>query len=83
MKRYLVETKHKRSECFFVMKNFADHGHIVHFEWGCENGVCTGWAFIEADSKGEALLSVPGIVRNSTKVIEVKKLSPDRFQSFI
>lgn len=81
MKRYLVETRHKREQCLNVMKNFAAYGHITHFDWGCENGVCTGWAIIEADSMGEALLSVPSLVRNSTRAVEVKKMSPEKIQS--
>ncbi len=80
MKRYLVESKHKREQCLNVMKNFSAYGHITHFEWGCEDGVCKGWVIIEADSKGEALLSVPSIVRNSTRVIEVKNFSPEKIQ---
>lgn len=81
MKRYLVESKHKREQCLNVMKNFAAYGHITHFEWGCEDGVCAGWAIIEADSKGEALLSVPSLVRNSTRAVEVKKMSPEKIPS--
>ncbi|HCY76740.1 MAG: hypothetical protein IH620_01815 [Ignavibacterium sp.] len=73
MKRYLVETTHKKEQCLTVMKNFALTGHIKIFNWGCKDGVCTGWAIIKADSKGEALLSVPAPERNTTRVIEVKK----------
>lgn len=80
MKRYLIETKHKKEHCLRVMKNFAVYGHITNFVWGCESGVCTGWAIIEADSKGEALLSVPALVRNTTRVIEVSKMTPEKIQ---
>lgn len=82
MNRYIVETKHKKEQCANVMKNFTAYGHITHFDWGCESGVCTGWAIIEADSKGEALLSVPALVRNTTRVVEIKKFSPEKIQSF-
>jgi len=75
MKRYLVETKHKKEQCISVMKNFIVNGNITQFDWGCEDGICTGWAIIEADSKGEALLSVPVTERNTTRVIEIKKLN--------
>lgn len=81
MKRFLIKTKHKREQCLNVMKNFAAYGHITHFDWGCENGVCIGWAIIEADSAGEALLSVPSLVRNTTRAIEVNKFSPEKIQA--
>lgn len=82
MQRYLVETKHKRSDCKNVMRHFAESGHLKQFDWGCESGCCVGWAIIEADSKGEALLSVPGLVRNSTRAIEVKNFPNEKIQSF-
>jgi hypothetical protein len=42
MKRYLVETRHKKEQCIRVMKNFIVNGNITQFDWGCEDGVCTG-----------------------------------------
>ncbi|MCI0449687.1 MAG: hypothetical protein L0Y79_07870 [Chlorobi bacterium] len=54
MNRYLVETSHSREDCLHVLDQFVVHGHITHFEWGCESGVCTGWAIIEAESEESA-----------------------------
>jgi hypothetical protein len=82
MSRYLIETTHDREDCLHVLDNFVTYGHITHFEWGCENGVCAGWAIIDADSEEEALLSVPSLVRNKTKVIKLSKFSPEKIQEF-
>lgn len=82
MNRYLIETKHEKQDCVNVMKNFIAYGHITHFEWGCENGVCAGWAIIEAENENEALLSVPSLVRNKTMVVKLSKFSPEKIQQF-
>mgnify|MGYP006969353332 CR=1 FL=1 len=59
MDRYMIESFHDRDDCLHVLDEFVVYGHITHFEWGCENGMCKGWAVVEADSSEEALLSVP------------------------
>lgn len=74
MKRYLVETRRKKKQCLTVIKNFTINGKIALFNWGCEDGVCAGWVIFEADSKGEALLTVPAYELNTTRVMEVKRL---------
>jgi hypothetical protein len=82
MNRFLVETRHAREDCLKVLDNFVAYGHITHFEWGCENGVCAGWAIIEAENENEALLSVPSLVRNKTKIVKLSQLSPEKIQQF-
>lgn len=82
MNRYLVETRHEKQDCANVMKNFIAYGHITNFEWGCEDNVCTGWAIIEAESKNEALLSVPSLVRGKTEVVKLSRFSPEKIQQF-
>jgi len=82
MNRYLVETSHNREECTHVLGHFAGYGFITHFEWGCPDGICTGWAIIEADSEKEAMLSVPPIARPKSRVIKLTKFTPEMIQSF-
>lgn len=71
MKRYLVKTRHKKEQCLTVIKNLTINGKITLFNWGCEDGVYSGWVIGEADSKGEALLTVPAYELNTTRVMEV------------
>jgi hypothetical protein len=82
MNRYIIETSHSPEDCLHVLDNFVAYGHITHFEWGCEGGVCAGWAIIEAESEEEALLSVPSLVRNKTKVVKLSKFTPEKIQEF-
>jgi len=82
MNRYLIESTHAKEDCLKVLENFAAYGHITHFDWGCENGVCAGWAIIEADNIEEALLSVPPLVRDKTRVVKLSKFSPETIQQF-
>lgn len=82
MNRYMVETSHNREDCLRILDEFVLHGHITHFEWGCESGVCTGWAIIEAESEEQALYAVPTFLRGKAKVVKLSKFTPEKIQEF-
>src|SRR5262249_24954495 len=63
MDRFLIETPHREQDCLNLIEMFNAQGYLTHFDWGCMNGVHTGWALIEADSEAEARLAVPPLVR--------------------
>ncbi|HEY3250916.1 MAG TPA: hypothetical protein VGK25_07335 [Ignavibacteria bacterium] len=65
-----------------MLDQFVAYGHITHFEWGCESGICTGWAIVEADNEEEALLSVPSLMRNKSRAVKLSKFTPELIQSF-
>jgi hypothetical protein len=82
MNRYLVETSHNREDCLHVLDQFVAYGHITHFEWGCESGICSGWAMVDAESEEQALYSVPSMLRERAKVIKLSKFTPEKIQEF-
>ena len=82
MNKYLVETTHNREDCLHILDQFVAYGHITHFEWGCESGVCSGWAFIDAESEEQALYSVPALLREKAKVVKLSKFTPEKIQEF-
>jgi hypothetical protein len=81
MNRYLVESSHLAKDCYHVIEMFVYHGHINNFDWGCEAGVHSGWAIVEADSESMALLSVPAILRPKSRAIKISKFTPEMMQS--
>lgn len=82
MNRYMVETSHNREDCLHVLDEFVIHGHITNFEWGCESGICTGWAIVEAESEEQALYSVPTLIRSKARVIKLSRFTPEKIQEF-
>jgi hypothetical protein len=82
MNRYMVETSHNREDCLHVLDEFVVHGHITHFDWGCESGICTGWAVVEAESEEHALYAVPSLLRPKARVIKLSKFTPEKIQEF-
>ena len=48
---------------------------ITSADWGCEDGVHTGWLIADLDSREEALQIVPPQYRADTRVILLRRWS--------
>lgn len=77
MERYLIETPHTAQECKLLVDQIYAMGYLYHFDWGCPEGVHSGWAIIEAENEADAKLAVPPIVRNKARIIKLTKFTRD------
>ena len=75
MERYLIETPHNAQDCKMLVQQVYAMGYLNHFDWGCMDGVHSGWAIIEAEDDAQARLAVPSIVRSKARVIKLCKFS--------
>jgi hypothetical protein len=73
MERFLIESPHTASECKMVVKLVQSMGYLNNFDWGCREGVHTGWAMIEAENAAQALGVVPALIRNQARAIKLSK----------
>ena len=73
MDRYLIATPHTEAECTAVINQVISAGFNTHVDWGCKDGEHTGWATIEAESREQAMLFVPPIMRPKAHVVKVVK----------
>ena len=76
MERYMVISNHTEKGCTDALKAIEAAGFITHFDWGCKDGVHTGWAIVEADNAKEALMVVPSGERSQARVVRVVKIGP-------
>ena len=81
MDRYLIVSPHVPEECLKAINEVLFMGHITHFDWGCKDSDHTGWAIVEADSRTEALLSVPPFIRHKARAVKLAKFSPEEVKA--
>jgi len=81
MSRYLVESTHTAEDCHHTVEQFIYYGHIMNFDWGCEDGVHKSWAIVESADESEALLSVPAGLRARAHATRLAKFTPDKIQA--
>jgi hypothetical protein len=77
MERYLIESPHDVKDCQFVIGQVYAMGYLHNFDWGCKDGVHSGWAIIEAENEADARLAVPSIVRMKARVVRLVKFDSD------
>ena len=80
MDRYLVISNHTAQDCRGALQEALAAGYITHFDWGCMDGVHTGWAIIEAENAKEAMLAVPTAQRHRASVVRLTKFSPAQIE---
>jgi len=77
MMKFIVVSNHTSQDCVRALKEVLAIGYLTHFQWGCKDGVHTGWAVLEADTKDEAILSVPTFLRPSAQVVQLTQFHPE------
>ena len=82
MKKYLVISDHSADDCNKALKEVLAIGYLTHFDWGCKDGIHTGWAVLEAEDKAEAMMSVPTFLREQAKVVQLTKFDPEKVAKF-
>jgi hypothetical protein len=77
MEKFIVISHHTGSDCVRALKEVLAIGYLTHFEWGCKDGAHTGWAILEAESKAQAMMSVPNFLRSQATVVQLTKFEPE------
>lgn len=78
MERYILISSHTSQDCKMAIKHFMHYnpGFLTHFEWGCMDNDHSAYAIVEAESHESALMAVPTILREKTRVIKLTSFDP-------
>ena len=80
MNRYLIETPHSEVDCYLTLNEVHAMGYLHNFNWGCEDGIHSGWAIIEAENKDQARMVVPSLSRDTARVIKLSKYNEEKLK---
>ena len=73
MDRYLIESPHDVEECDKIIHEVMMAGYLHQFEWGCKDGVHSGWAIVDAENREHARQIVPWMVRDKARIVKLVK----------
>jgi hypothetical protein len=73
MERYLIESSHTAEDCKKAVQEIGAAGYLHYFDWGCDVGVHTGWAIVEAVNEEHARQIVPWMFRDKSRIVKVVK----------
>jgi len=87
MPRFLIESSHTNEYegCVRTLDAVSKHGsHLMaHVEWGCEDGVHTGWLVVDLNDRGEALRLIPPQYRATSRVVQLRKWSRHEIEEMV
>ena len=78
MERFLIEVTHEAEEkacvrCLQVLFTTGSH-YLTNADFGCEDGVHTGWLIVEVETREEARSILPPVYRSEAKIVKLRKL---------
>ena len=75
MSRFLIELDHDPEgvACAHFVKLMLTSGShfLTHADWGCQDGVHSGWIIVEVDSKEDARAILPPPFRSQVKIVKL------------
>jgi len=87
MPRYLIELSHgdEYAACvkaLHAIEKFGSH-YVTNADWGCRDGVHSGWLIAELPSRKEALLMIPPEFRDEARVVQLNRFTKQEIASLI
>ncbi len=78
MDRYIVISAHTAEDCRMAVKHFREHhaSFLTHYLWGCYDNDHTAYAFVDAESHEEAMMTVPPLFRPKARAIKLTSFNP-------
>ncbi len=83
MAKFIIESPHTNQGCLDALSEILakDPTFLVKFNWGCNLGYHTGWAFIEAKSESDARKMMPISLRSQARIFKVDKFTPEQIRA--
>ncbi len=87
MPRYLIELTHEdeHAACVKALRAIELYGShfVTHADWGCKDGIHSGWLIAELVSRDEAMQIVPPDFRQEARIIELNRFTKEQIASLI
>jgi hypothetical protein len=84
MSKYLIESHHTPEECLKALDTVLEKKPelLDKFQWGCGVGKHTGWAVVDATSRGDAEGMVPSEIRGKATVTPVSQFTAEQIRAY-
>lgn len=87
MAMYLIEIPHseKTYECKQIVKLFVESGShlLANCHWGCRDGVHKAWFISDFNTKEEARMIIPPLLRRNALITELNKFSREDIAQWV
>jgi hypothetical protein len=82
MPRFLIEVPHEdeHAACIKALDALEKYGShfVTRADFGCEDGVHSGWLVVDLDNRAEALQIVPPQFRRDARVVQLSQYTREK-----
>lgn len=82
MAKYMIESPHTPEECLNALDEIQAKGLLEKSEFGCQAGVHTCWATVEAANDAAAREMVPASLRKKARVVKLNRFTAEQIKGF-
>jgi len=87
MKRYMIVLRHQDDyegcvQALRVIDHYGAH-LLTRADWGCHDGIHSGWIVVEVGSREEALRLVPPELRSEVEVVQLNRFTREEIASMV
>jgi hypothetical protein len=87
MPRFLIEVQHENDYkgCVRALETIMQHGsHLTHkAEFGCADGVHTGWLIVDVESREDAQMIIPPQHRGDARIVQLKRWTREQIENMV
>ena len=87
MPKFLIEVRHsdEHEGCVKALNAIIQHGsHLAtHADFGCEDGVHTGWLIVDVETREEANQMIPPQYQTDSRVIKLRRWNREEIENML
>jgi hypothetical protein len=87
MPRFLLEVEHESEAiaCARAVRALLASGShfLTHVDWGCKDGVHSGWVIVEVDDKAAARAIVPPALRSRARIVALNGFTMEQVDEIL
>lgn len=70
------------AKALHALEQFGSH-FVTHADWGCRDGVHTGWLIAEVGSRAEAAAIVPPELRQEALIVKLNRFTREEIAGYM
>ncbi len=87
MARFMIEIPHENeyAACVRALHALDTNGShfVTHADFGCGDGVHSGWLIVDAESRAEAERIVPPELRSAARIVQLQQFTREEIAGMV
>jgi hypothetical protein len=87
MPSFMIQLTHDNdyqacARALHALQQYGSH-FVTHADWGCKDGVHTGWLIADVESRAAATAIVPPEFRHEAVIVKLNRFTPEEIGGYM